>query len=302
MNKKCFVNVRDLAICQRCPGLFAQKTHNGKKSAWTVGINGNGEKYGSIFHKNIACKFYEAASHPGNPLHVKIAYSISSGNLEDVVRKNIFMPFVAENSQNFSSGQLIAMAKAVNVWVKAMSNYFINIPSLINDPVRNMLTVFKTPEQKLRSYCDFNNGRLVVVGRYDALMFNPDRAEARLIEFKGYSKSDITVPLSQSLIYAWLIERNTGITPSVEIIYLDDGEKAPDVFSPKSVNAMINSGLPELFHTAFNIITLRGYPKILHDMKLCSVCKFNRTCKTDIDKMFRKKVNEDGTQQFTGRS
>ena len=287
MNRLCFVNVSDLAICQRCPGLFAQKIHNGKKSAWTVGINGNGEKYGSIFHKNIARKFYEAASHPGNPLHVKIAYSISSGNLEDVVRKNIFMPFVAENSQNFSSGQLIAMAKAVNVWVKAMSNYFINIPSLMNDPVRNMLTVFKTPEQKLRSYCDFGDyGRLVVVGCYDALMFNPDRAEARLIEFKGYSKSDITVPLSQSLIYAWLIARMTGIIPSVEIIYLDDADKAPDVFSPKSVNAMINSGLPELFHTAFDIITLRSFPKILHDKKLCSVCKYNKHCKTDINKIF----------------
>ena len=293
MNNKFFVNVSDLAICQRCPALFAQKIHNGEKSAWKVGIKGNGEAYGSIFHQNISRPFYEAAAHRENYLHMKIARSISTGTLEEVVRKNIFMPFAAENSKNLYSGQLLAMAKAVTIWVKAMSDYFINIPSLMNDPLKNMLTVFKMPEQKLRGCYDFNvdgeNKQLFIVGCYDALMFNPDRAEARLIEFKGYCKSDLTVPLSQSLIYAWLIYKMTGIIPSVEIIYLDDADKAPDVFSPKSVSTMINSGLPELFHTAFDIITLRRYPKILHDKKLCSVCKFNRTCKADIEKIFMRR-------------
>ncbi|MBQ7594297.1 MAG: PD-(D/E)XK nuclease family protein [Synergistaceae bacterium] len=289
MNRKCFVNVSDLAICQRCPALFAMKIHEGDKSVWSIGIQGNGQAYGSIFHKNIAQKFFKAAAHPENPLHLKIARSISSETLEETVRKNIFMPFIAENSQKFSSGQLLAMAKGVKIWVKAMSDYFINIPSLINDPVKNMRTVFKMPEQKLRSFYDLEGGRLVVVGCYDALMFNPDRAEARLIEFKGYSKSDITVPLSQSLIYAWLIYKITGIIPSVEIIYLDDADKAPDAFSSKNVSAMIKSGLPELFHAAFDIITLRRYPKILHDKKLCEICKYNQRCKFEIDKIFMRK-------------
>ena len=185
MKRICFVNVSNLAICQRCPALFAQKIHNGKKSVWKIGIQGNGEAYGSIFHKNIARPFYEAAAHTGNSLHMKIARAISSGTLEDLVREKIFIPFVAKNSQKLSSGQLLAMAQAVTVWVKAMSDYFINIPSLINNPEKNMLTVFKIPEQKLKSFYDFDEGRLIIVGCYDALMFNPDRAEARLFESKG---------------------------------------------------------------------------------------------------------------------
>lgn len=291
MNRICYTTVSDLAVCQRCPGLFAQKIHNGKKSAWNVGIKGNGEAYGSKFHKNIARPFYEASAHQNNPLHRKIALAIPKGQaaLEEVVRDNIFMPFVAEHSQNLSSGQLTAMAQAVRVWVKAMHNYFVNIPSLMSEPERNMLTVFKRPEQNLQACYELDGDGLIVKGRYDALMFNPDRAEARLIEFKGYRKSDVTVPLSQSLIYAWLIKKMTGIIPSVEIIYLDDSSRAPDVFSPKNVASMIVSGLPELFNTAFNIISLRRYPEILRDENLCSVCTFNKSCKSDIDKIFAKK-------------
>lgn len=291
MNRVCYTTVSDLAICQRCPGLFAQKIHNGHKSVWRVGIKGNGEAYGSIFHKKIARPFYDAAAHSQNPLHLDIARSIPEGpdSLEKVIRENFFMPFLSENSQKLSSGQLIAIAKAVRVWVKAMCDYFINIPSLMNEPAKNMLTVFKIPEQKLKAYYELDEGKLKITGCYDALMFNPDRAEVRLLEFKGYRKSDVTVPLSQSLIYAWLIERMTGIIPSVQIIYLDEEDKTPDAFSPKTVSSMTASGLPELFRTAFDIISLRRQPKILRDENLCSICKFNKKCEADLDEMFKKK-------------
>ena len=145
-----------------------------------------------------------------------------------------------------------------------------------------MTAVFHRPEQKLQAHYDFpGEGRLVVTGCYDALMFNPDRAEARLFEFKGYAKSDIAVPLSQSLIYAWLIWEYSGIVPSVEIIYLDEEDRKPAVFNSESVKGMIDAGLPGLFWSAFSTITLRRMPEIMRDKNLCRVCRFSSRCVSD---------------------
>lgn len=289
--RTCYTIVSDLALCQRCPALFAYKLHCKEKDAWKVGIKGGGFPYGTIFHENIARVFFEAAAHSRNRLHAKIVQAVSGGisGLEAVVRKNIFIPFVSRYAGRFSSGQLMAMAKGVNVWVRAMAEFFRSIPSLVSNPEGNMDTVFIEPEQKLQAGYDLDGGRLVITGCYDALMFNPDKAEARLFEFKGYRKSDITVPLSQSLIYSWLIERRTGIVPSVEIIYLDEEDKVPDVFDSQSVRGMIGAGLPDLFRSAFDIISLRRRPEILRDNNLCSVCKFNGTCRKDYDNVFRRR-------------
>lgn len=268
--------------------LLAYKIHMGKKSAWRVGIHGNGNAYGSIFHKHISRVFFEAASLPYHPLHEKIIHAVSSGGLEleNIIRENIFMPFVEQNSERFTSGQIIAMAKGVTVWVKAMSDFFMSIPSLARHSESNMQLIFAEPEMNLKSHFDFNDGRIYITGRYDALMFNPDRREARLFEFKGYMKSDITVPLSQSLIYSWLIWRDTGIVPSVEIIYLDEEDKQPDIFDSKSAGSMMTPALPELFYSAFNILTLRRKPEILQDKDICYSCRYKKTCRQDMTNLF----------------
>ena len=289
--RTCYTIVSDLAVCQRCPALLLYKLHYGQKDAWQVGIKGGGYPYGKIFHGNIARVFFEAAANPRNVLHAKIARAIGAGEsgLEEFVRRDIFMPFVFRYSAGMTSGQLQAMARGVSVWVRAMSEFFRSIPSLVRYPEGNMNTVFIEPEQKLQGSYELDGGKLVITGCYDALMFNPDKAEARLFEFKGYKKSDITVPLSQSLIYSWLIEKRTGIVPSVEIIYLDDEDKAPDVFSPESVRDMMGAGLPDLFASAFDVISLRRRPDILRDKSLCSVCRFSTTCRRDYDNAFMRK-------------
>ena len=290
-NNTHYITVSDLALCQRCPALLTYKLHYGQKNAWRIGIQGSGFPYGSMFHENIARVFFEAAAHPRSILHAKIVRAVSGGvySLESMVRNDIFMPFVSRYSGGLTAGQLMAMARGVGVWVRAMSEFFRCIPSLMRYPEGSMNTVFIEPEQKLRGFYDLEGGRLIITGCYDALMFNPDRAEARLFEFKGYRKSDITVPLSQSLIYSWLIERLTGIVPSVEIIYLDEEDKAPDIFDSNSVKGMINAGLPDLFRSAFDIISRRRRPEILRDNKLCSVCKFRGTCRNDYDNAFMKR-------------
>lgn len=287
----CYTTVSDLALCQRCPALLTYKTHYGAKFAWSVGIKGGGSPYGSMFHENIARVFFEAAAHPQSVLHAGIVRGVCGGRfaLEEFVRTRIFLPYVSRYSESLTSGQITAMARGVSVWVRAMSEFFRDIPSLRRDPEGNMHTVFIEPEQKLQGCYKFDGGRLMITGCYDALMFNPDRAEARLFEFKGYRKSDITVPLSQSLIYSWLIWKRSGILPSVEIIYLDEENKAPDVFDSQSVKEMIKSGLPELFKSAFDVISLRRRPEFLRNRNLCSECHFSAACSKDYDNVFRRK-------------
>ena len=263
--------------------LLAYMIHWGQRDAWKVGINGKGKGYyGSLFHKNIAQVFFQGASDPASPLHTKIARALSErDSLEAMIRGEIFIPFLERNSENFSSGQIMAMARGISVWVRAMSKVFAAIPSLMRDPAGNMNTVFIPPEQKLKAHYDCQEGRLVVAGQYDALLFNPDKTEARLFEFKGYTKSDVTVPLSQSLIYSWLVREHTGITPSVEIIYLDDDEREPEIFSPRSVSEMICAGLPGLFRRAFGIISLKYLPEFARNERLCGQCPYKARCADD---------------------
>ena len=287
--RTCYITVSDIAICQRCPMLLAYRIHKNYKSAWRVGMKGSGDYYGSAFHKHIAQVFFGAASDPRDKLHGKILAATLNGAeaLEEMICEEIFMPYVTKYSARLTSGQIISMARGVTTWVKAMYDFFQEIPSLTKDAE----TVFIKPEGGLRGNFDVKDenfeGRLEINGRYDALMFNVDKQEARLFEFKGLKKSDVTVPLSQTLIYAWLLYKSTGIIPSIEIVYLDEEE--PIIFSSQTVRAMIISALPELFTTVFNVISLRRAPKILTDKELCSSCKYHKHCQNEVDKLFRKK-------------
>ncbi|MBQ9432687.1 MAG: hypothetical protein IJU26_00550 [Synergistaceae bacterium] len=292
MFRTVYANASDIALCQRCPALFGYKIHMHEKNAWQVGIKGSGYYYGSMFHRNIARPFFEAAANPEHHLHAEAVRAVSGNraDLERFMRERIFMPFMEQHSGEYSQGQIMAAARGVKVWEDAMSDFFAEIPSLSRHPEGAVRAVFLRPEQKLQAKYDFpNEGSLVVTGCYDALMFNPDGVEARLFEFKGYAKSDIAVPLSQSLIYAWLIWEYAGIMPSLEIIYLDDEDRKPVVFDSVSVNRMIDAGLPGLFYSAFNTITLRRMPEIMRDKNLCKVCRFSNTCASDWGAKFGKR-------------
>ncbi|MBQ7559414.1 MAG: PD-(D/E)XK nuclease family protein [Synergistaceae bacterium] len=283
MSVTCYANVSDLAVCQRCPALFAYVVYMKKKSAWRVGIHGGKEAYGSVFHKEISEKFFEAASDERNPLNKEIGVAASKGAdvLEEFMRKNIFMPFVETKSKYFTSGQILSIAKATQIFAYRIAKF-----------LKNSRPVFMKPEGKLKgSYFSVShNAELIITGRYDALIFNKALGEARLFEFKGFKKSDITVPLSQSLLYSWLIEKTSGIVPSIEIIYLN--ESRPEVFTSEVVREMMISGLPGLFNWALDIILLRRMPEMLHDKNLCEKCKFSTTCEKDMQKIFAPIVNK----------
>ena len=277
MPVECYATVSDIALCQRCPALFAYQIHRNEKSAWRIGIKG-GEVYGSVFHKEISEKFFNLASNPRSPFFKEISFAASEGadSLEKVVREKFFIPFVESEGKNFTSAEILAMAQAVRVWLQGIFIFF-----------ENSRPVFMKPEGKLCGFYDFKDARLNISGRYDALIFNPKKAEVRLFEFKAFRKSDLTVPLAQSLIYAWLIKKSSGIIPSIEIIYLD--EKRPEIFNSNIVKDLIRSGLPGLFRSVLDIILLRRLPEIMHDKNLCASCKFQNTCRNDMKKIFDSK-------------
>lgn len=284
-----FITVGSLALCQRCPRLLAFQRHRGARNAWRVGIKGNGGSYGSLFHKRVARPFFEAASEAG-PLRAELAAALRWGVEEDLewfVRENFFNPLLEELAPRHGGrDKILSMAAGTALWVRMMACFLAGIPSLQDMPEGEMARVFIRPEQRLFAIYSASDGGLKgppcgalnVTGCYDALLFNPDRGEATLFEFKGYRRSDLAVPLSQSLIYAWLLWRTTGVIPSVQVFYLEE-ENGLDSFSRGDVQKMM-AGLPRLFETALDVLSLRRPLPAASDEELCSVCPFQGDCAT----------------------
>ena len=274
-----FITAASLALCQRCPRLLAFQRHRGAKNAWRIGIEGQGCAYGSIFHKRIARPFFEAASLEGT-LQTKLAGLLRSGPVESAlewfVRENFFNPLLEELAPRRNSrDKILAMATGTALWIHAMAGFLSGIPSLRNCGVGEMSRVFIRPEQRLCASYVTPDRTLSVAGCYDALLFNPDRGEATLFEFKGYRRSDIAVPLSQSLIYAWLLWKSTGVLPAIQVLHLE--EDGPDFFSNGDVRRMM-SGLPGLFETALDVLSRSGPVPATADTKLCFLCPFREDC------------------------
>ena len=277
------ISVSDIAIAQRCPFLLAHKIHLDKKSAWRVGKKSNGAFYGSIFHQHIAKTFFKAASNPKSPLHKKLLTAVEGGweSLSKFILTEIFFPFSKKESKNFKAEQILSIAQASDKLARAVDNFL----------ERNSAVHFALPEGKLQDHYvhqtknKFEKFQLLISGRYDAFIFNPAKNEARLFEFKGLKKTDLSVPLSQSLIYAWLIWKDTKILPSIEVIYLEE-ENFSNIFAPGIVKDLIINTLPDLFKAVYDVLTCRRRPMFLKDEELCSVCKFSKTCERNMEELF----------------
>ena len=233
------LSATDLALCQRCPRLLAYKAA-GRRSAWRVGIEGSGERYGSLFHRHIAEAFFSEMGDADAPGHEAMRRLLSSPDkglsegLAELIRTRYFNPFLAEHGGGLKADGVMAMANGTEVWVRDLASVLEAIPSLRREPERAMPRVFSGVGRTLSAPYAYRDGMsLKVTGRCDALIFNPDSGGACLFEFKGYRPTDPTVALSQSLIYAWLVENATGVLPSVRLVYLEGGE--PFAFPKKDV-------------------------------------------------------------------
>jgi S-DNA-T family DNA segregation ATPase FtsK/SpoIIIE len=174
----------------------------------------------------------------------------------------------------------MGMAKATAFWAECLAGFLSDIPSLRTGPEKEMNRVFLPPEKTLRVPYPYSDGRAMrVSGRYDALLFNPEAKEAVLFEFKGFVKSsDVTVELSQVLLYAWLVSAATGIVPAVKVIYLED-DRPVDV-SSANVKKMMD-GLPRLFDAGRRVFELILPLPGPSDPALCEKCPFLARCDGD---------------------
>ncbi|MDR2529556.1 MAG: PD-(D/E)XK nuclease family protein [Synergistaceae bacterium] len=272
----------DLHICQRCPRLMAYRL-GGEKDAWLVGLTGAGISYGKLFHEHLAGKFHSDAADGSNRAELADAFRVEVTELETrldtLIRERYFVPFLTEKSAKLKCDQLMATARGTVFWVKCLADFLSDIPSLLVDPEKNMSAVFHQPEKTLCAAYSFSDQTVLEVqGRYDALLFNPDKAEAALFEFKGFKSSNVTVELSQALVYVWLISEKTGIFPSVRLLYLEDD--VPLCYPAADVKNMCDN-LPALFSTARQVLEkVHLLPKAV-DSLLCEECHYRTRCETD---------------------
>ena len=281
------LSVSDAALCQRCPRLLAYRGE-GERGAWKVGIEGSGEKYGSLFHKHIAGAFFDAAADPQSPLRGEIRAVLSGmcaggapirERLEELIRTRFFLPFLDRYAPKLDTGRVLSMARGTSIWVGCMADFLAGVPFDRLDPDEAMDCVFLRPERTLQATYISSDGRVLALsGRYDALLFNPDSCEATLFEFKGYRCSDPSVALSQTLIYAWLIRNATGILPTVQIVYLE--EERPGVFPSSEVESMM-SALPGLFDVVLDVLERRLPLPVAVNSELCLQCPWNGDCSGD---------------------
>ena len=281
------LSVSDAALCQRCPRLLAYRGE-GERGAWKVGIEGSGEKYGSLFHKHIAGAFFDAAADPQNSLRGEIRAVLTGDiagrtpireRLEELIRTRFFLPFLDRYAPKLGTGRVLSMARGTSIWSGGMADFLAGIPFDRLDPDEAMDRVFLRPERTLQATYVSSDGRVLELsGRYDALLFNPDSCEATLFEFKGYRCSDPSVALSQTLIYAWLIQNATGILPAVQVVYLE--EERPGVF-PSSEVASMMSALPSLFDVVLDVLERRLPLPVAVNSELCLRCPWNGDCAGD---------------------
>lgn len=275
------LSATDLALCQRCPRLLAYKDA-GRRNAWRVGIEGSGKRYGSLFHKHVAEAFFsdmgETAA-PGREAMRLLLSGTSKGlseGLSDLIRTRYFNPFLAEHGSRLNADCVMAMADGTAFWVRDLAGILEAIPSLRKDPERGLGRVFAGAGRTLRALYSTEDGTMLKVsGRCDALIFNPDSGTACLFEFKGYRPTDPTAALSQSLIYAWLVESATGVLPSVRLIYLEGG--GPFAFPKEDVASMLR-GLPPLFESARSVLLRRKPLPAPASESLCSRCPWDGEC------------------------
>ena len=283
-----------MAIFQKCPRLAFYSIFL-KENTSFIGVKGSGY-YGSIFHKKISERFFSAASDYGKNLYFKIADSIKNGHdaFFNFVKTDIFYELLRYEGKNYTSQQISALSRATNLWIDEMWKFFSEIPTLLKIPAEYMPLVFKKPEGLLQGEIKNLNvygtqSTLKIIGRFDAILCNPDTKQTRLFEFKGYNKTDVTVPLCQTLIYAWLIYKLTGIIPEIEIIHLSENLPEINFFSSSDVRKMIQTSLPSLFREVCKIFFFREIPAEALYQNLCNSCKYKNSCFNDIKKFIAHK-------------
>lgn len=291
------LNVTELHICQKCPRLLAYSIHKNEKQVWKIGLQGNYAFPGTKFHR-IAQQFHMDASGRGDPRKKEaLIYSLSGiqsdlkENFLGFLRINYFIPFLNEQSSDLTEDQLTSIAYGVEKW----GNYLLNFltPHLIrNNDVQDVVySIFHRAEVLLSYQYLYTDGKVIKIrGKPDALLFDPETKEAVILEFKGRKISEITEEIAQTSLYAWLVQQEIGITPRIEILYLDEDDPLVKI-SSNEVNHTIGN-LIFLFESARKVWSLLSPLPPACNKNLCTQCRFNNYCEQDLGNITQNQEKE----------
>jgi len=276
--------VSELHLCQHCPRLFGYACR-GEKDAWRVGHKGSGTLPGKRFH-TLADQVFRHITQDktGQQTFITALQSPDpdiAGSIREYIKNEFFIPYLTKHAPRLSHEQIEAFAFACERWITYLSVFISPEKTIIGDPKELISTIFHSSEYTMSSDFLCEDGEVVrISGRPDALLFDPGTQEPVVVEYKGRKESDPTQDLAQTSLYAWLVSRSIGITPRVDMLYLED---------PVPLVRYDSSAIHTLIGNHASLITLARRIKEGHlpvprckDPDLCKMCPY-AACDTDFE-------------------
>ncbi|MBP9008001.1 MAG: PD-(D/E)XK nuclease family protein [Methanospirillum sp.] len=274
--------VSELHLCQHCPRLFGYACR-GEKDAWRVGQKGSGNLPGKRFH-TFADQVFRHITQEKTSQHAFITAlqspdPDSAESIREFIKNEFFIPYLTKHAPRLSHEQIEAFAVACDRWIRYLRVFISPDGTGIEDPKKLISTIFHSSEYTMSSDFLCDDGEVVKIsGRPDALLFDPGTHEPVVVEYKGRKESDPTQDLAQTSLYAWLVSRSIGITPRVDMLYLEE---------PVPLVRYDSSTIQTLIENHASLITLARRIKEGHlpvprckDPALCTICPY-ASCDTD---------------------
>jgi DNA segregation ATPase FtsK/SpoIIIE, S-DNA-T family len=287
-------SVSEIHLCHRCSRLLAYQL-SGSKKAWKVGLSGTGEMPGAFFHDRIAAPFYKTVASGGNTkifrelvgILNKTASKNRQRHLLAFLEKYFFIPIITKHAKYFQSVRIISLGHGFAVWNRFLSDFFNQFdPTKEKEGWKSLLKkLVHDPETLIGVKCKLDKKTMLrVTGRYDALMLNPDKGEAVLVEFKGRKAGTLDEDFLQVALYAWIFKQKTGISPVARVIYLEENE--PEIFYDSNILSGVDPYLPGLFRRVASIIEAVPRKERITlpsplSSSICHQCPFDQICDSD---------------------
>ena len=289
------VSVSEIHLCHRCPRLLGYQC-TGKKNAWKAGMSGTDEMPGAFFHERIAAPFYHALVSGENKKALRKLTEVLENTGENdrekyllaFLEKYFFVPVITRHGKRFESGKILKLGRGLELWNRCLTGFFNRLdPEKKQGRWEDLLKkIVHDPETAISIRCKLDEKTMLrISGRYDALMLDPEKGEAVLIEFKGRKAGEsLDEDFLQVALYAWIFKHKTGISPGACIIYLE--EEDPEFYYDSNTLEKIDTYLPGLLRQVVSIIRAVPHKNRINlpvpsSPDICIRCPFDRICDSD---------------------
>lgn len=287
------INVSELHLCQHCPRLFAYSRIKKKKTAF-IGHKGTGNLPGTLFHSftHIIQNDF-SLNGPGKERMIALMKKDPvrfSTYFHELIKEEYLIPFLSEHGMNLNFDKIEAFSSACERWIKYLSDFISPHISRNDEPGLLLDKIFHSSEYIMISKHSLLDGEVIQVsGKPDALLFDPKTNEPVVLEYKGRKESDPMQDLAQTSLYAWLVSKSIGLTPRVDILYLEEEEPLVR-YSLTEIQDIIKNH-PSLFKIARDVTKeIKPIPRCTNHM-LCQICPFFESCEQDFGENIPKSLS-----------